>query len=194
MEISCWEANSHSIKKFPNFYGAQCFITIFTRSCHWSLHWARWIQSTPSQPIFLRLVTTLFSQLRVVPSNWYISFRFSNQHFIRISHLSRGETKPLHNKIIRACSRFGWASENCEAGEVSQLQKYPSRYGIPSDSIGCAREEAEQVRLASSYSVIQQRVCSRLGRQGKVRLRYVTSQTVNYFNRLGYQSHTEILQ
>jgi hypothetical protein len=33
---------------FPAFYGTRKFITVFTRDLHWSLSWARWIQSIPS--------------------------------------------------------------------------------------------------------------------------------------------------
>jgi len=36
------------VKKFPTFFGMQRFITMFTRSCHWSLSWARCIQCTTS--------------------------------------------------------------------------------------------------------------------------------------------------
>jgi len=38
------------VKKFPAFYAIQRFITVLTRACHWSLSWARCIQSTP--PLF----------------------------------------------------------------------------------------------------------------------------------------------
>jgi hypothetical protein len=36
------------LKKFPVFYGIQRFITVFSRALHWSLSWARSIQSIPS--------------------------------------------------------------------------------------------------------------------------------------------------
>jgi hypothetical protein len=32
-----WEANTHSVKKFPAFYGTWRFITVFTAAHHWSL-------------------------------------------------------------------------------------------------------------------------------------------------------------
>jgi hypothetical protein len=53
-QSSSWEANVHSVKKFPAFYGTLKFITMFTRAYYWSLSWARWIQSTPSKPVNLR--------------------------------------------------------------------------------------------------------------------------------------------
>jgi len=33
------------VKKFPAFDGIRMFITVYTRVCHWSLSWARCIQS-----------------------------------------------------------------------------------------------------------------------------------------------------
>jgi len=32
------------------------FITTFKRARHWSIFWARWIQSTPSHPILVRSI------------------------------------------------------------------------------------------------------------------------------------------
>jgi hypothetical protein len=57
----------------------------------WSLSWAKWIQSTPSHPVFLRPILILFS----LPSvSWFSKFptvlfpsRFSNQNFVSIYHL-----------------------------------------------------------------------------------------------------------
>jgi len=43
---SC-EANSHlASQEIAAFYGTQRFITVLTRTRHWSLSWARRIQST----------------------------------------------------------------------------------------------------------------------------------------------------
>jgi hypothetical protein len=42
------------LRNFPAFYGTRRFITVFTRALHWSLSWARSIQSIPSHPISLR--------------------------------------------------------------------------------------------------------------------------------------------
>jgi hypothetical protein len=36
------------LKNFPAFYGTRSFITVFTRALHWSVYWARSIQSIPS--------------------------------------------------------------------------------------------------------------------------------------------------
>jgi hypothetical protein len=56
-----WEANSKAVKEFPTFYGTRRFITVFTRTRHWSLYWARWIQFTFSRPVSLRSTLTLTS-------------------------------------------------------------------------------------------------------------------------------------
>jgi hypothetical protein len=37
-------------KNLRIFYGTRRFITVFTRALHWSLSWARWIQSIPPHP------------------------------------------------------------------------------------------------------------------------------------------------
>jgi hypothetical protein len=44
------------LKNYPVFYGTRRFITVFTRALHWSLSWARSIQSIPSHPISVRSI------------------------------------------------------------------------------------------------------------------------------------------
>jgi hypothetical protein len=51
----------HLFKNFPIFYGTWRFNTMFTRACHKSRSWARWIQSTPPHYISLRLIFILSS-------------------------------------------------------------------------------------------------------------------------------------
>jgi hypothetical protein len=53
------------LKKFSAFYGTRRFITVFTRALHWSLSWARAIQSTPSHPISLWSILILSTYLRL---------------------------------------------------------------------------------------------------------------------------------
>jgi hypothetical protein len=52
------------LKNSPIFYGTQRCITVFTTSRHWSLSWARWMQSIPPYPFSLisciRLSSCLF--------------------------------------------------------------------------------------------------------------------------------------
>jgi hypothetical protein len=48
----------HLHKNLPAIYGTRRFITVFTRALHWSLSWAKSIQSIPFHPISLRSILT----------------------------------------------------------------------------------------------------------------------------------------
>jgi hypothetical protein len=62
------------VKKLPVFYATRMFITVFTTARHWSLFWARWIQSTISHPITLRLILILsFHLCLYLPSGLFPS-------------------------------------------------------------------------------------------------------------------------
>jgi hypothetical protein len=62
------------LKDFPIIYETWRFITVFTRDSHWSLSWARWIQSVPPYPISLRSILILSSHLRLgLPSGLFSS-------------------------------------------------------------------------------------------------------------------------
>jgi hypothetical protein len=59
------------LKNFPTFYGTRRFITVFTRALHWSLYWARSIQSHPI-PISLRSILILSTHLHLgLPSGLF---------------------------------------------------------------------------------------------------------------------------
>jgi hypothetical protein len=70
------------LKSFPSFYGTRRFITLLTRALHWSLSWARSIQSIPSclSKIHFNIVHPPTSW----SSQWFISFWLSHQYPIRI--------------------------------------------------------------------------------------------------------------
>jgi hypothetical protein len=60
------------LKKFPTFCGTRRSIAVFTRTRHWSLFWARWIQSTP-HPISPRSTSILSSHLHLgLPSDSFL--------------------------------------------------------------------------------------------------------------------------
>ena len=40
------------VNKFPRFYATQIFTALFQRTLHLSLSFVRWIQLTPSYPIY----------------------------------------------------------------------------------------------------------------------------------------------
>jgi hypothetical protein len=70
------------LKNFPAFYGTRRFITVFTRALHWSLSWARSIQS-----IHLILSKTYFNTVHPPTSwtsLWSLSFKLSHQYPICI--------------------------------------------------------------------------------------------------------------
>jgi hypothetical protein len=64
------------LKKFPAFYGTRRFIIVFTRALHWSLSWARSVQSIPSHPISLRSI--LYCQ----PTYVYLQLSESNKDLV----------------------------------------------------------------------------------------------------------------
>jgi hypothetical protein len=62
------------LKNFPAFYGTRRFITVITRAIHWSLSWAKSIQSTPSHPISQRSILISSTHLRLgLPSGLFRS-------------------------------------------------------------------------------------------------------------------------
>jgi hypothetical protein len=70
------------LKNFPAFYGTRRFITAFTRALHWSLSWARSIQSIPSHPNSHRSILILSNPPTSWSSQWSFSFWISHQYHI----------------------------------------------------------------------------------------------------------------
>jgi hypothetical protein len=64
-----WKVHSYSdCQRIACFhYGTQRFITVFTKTHHWTLSWASWIQFAPTTPISLRSILMLFSHLCLGP-------------------------------------------------------------------------------------------------------------------------------
>jgi hypothetical protein len=69
--------------KFLTLRRIRRFITVLKRSCHWPLYWARWIQSTSSQPISLIPILILSFHLRqdlssvLLPSGFPTEFLYT---------------------------------------------------------------------------------------------------------------------
>jgi hypothetical protein len=78
MELSpSWEPPIvQLLKNFTTFYGTRKFITVFTRALHWSLYWARSIQSIPPHSIPLRAILLLSAHLRLYPPSGLFPFGF----------------------------------------------------------------------------------------------------------------------
>jgi len=65
---------SQQVKKFPAFYGIRRIMVVFTRACHLSLSWARWIQSMPPHLTSWRYILILSSYLHLgLPSSIFPS-------------------------------------------------------------------------------------------------------------------------
>jgi hypothetical protein len=73
------------LKNFPAFYGTRRFITAFTRALHWSLSWARLIQSLPSHPISLKIHFNIVHP----PTSWS---SHKCEYVTHISELGRNKT------------------------------------------------------------------------------------------------------
>jgi len=63
-------------QKFPAFNGSRRFITVFTANRHWSLSWARCIQSTTFHPSSLTSSLILLSHLFLVLPSGFFPARF----------------------------------------------------------------------------------------------------------------------
>jgi hypothetical protein len=61
------------LKNITTSYGTRRFISVFTRSLHWSPSQARSIQSIPPYPFSLRTILILSSHLRRLPSGLFPS-------------------------------------------------------------------------------------------------------------------------
>jgi hypothetical protein len=64
------------LKNFPIIYGTRRFITVFTRTLHWSLFSASWIQSTP--PILSKINSNIIHPTTSSFSYWPLSFWLSH--------------------------------------------------------------------------------------------------------------------
>jgi hypothetical protein len=86
------------VKEFQSFYGTWRFITVYTTAPHKALSWARWIQSTSSQPIYLRLILILFSHLHVSLPSGLRSFIFPPNLYMHFSSMC--STCPAHLVLL----------------------------------------------------------------------------------------------
>jgi hypothetical protein len=86
--------------KFRVFYGTQKFTTVFIRVRHRTLFWVRWIQSTPSLPLFFKCVLILPSHLCLDFSSGVFLSGFPIKEFLCISHLPMRATCPVHFTLL----------------------------------------------------------------------------------------------
>jgi hypothetical protein len=64
---------THLLKNLVIIYVTWRFITVFTRALHWSLSWARSINSIPLHPIYLTSILILCSHCLDLPSGLFFS-------------------------------------------------------------------------------------------------------------------------
>jgi hypothetical protein len=108
------------VNKSSTFYGTQRFITMFTTAHHWSLSWARCIQSTPFSPVsHQRSILTLSSHvclgvssglfLSVIQTNIVYVFLISSMRAACNTHL----ILDLITVIIPWCTKLIRKYSNC---------------------------------------------------------------------------------
>ena len=91
-QSACWKASSFSGSQENHDVGTEfrTSLPFFTGRCHWSLFWARWIQSISSHPISIRSILKLFSHLHLALS---VGLFFS---VFPISALQASPPPPVH--------------------------------------------------------------------------------------------------
>jgi len=91
---------SQLVKNLPTIYGIGRFITVFTRARYYSLPCSRRMQPTHSQPISLRSILILSSQLRLCLSSYLLLFVFRLNICVHFS-FTRHFRSPLRIEIVR---------------------------------------------------------------------------------------------
>jgi hypothetical protein len=69
---------SSTRKDVPTFYGTRRSIIVFTTARHWTISWAKSIQSIPFHPISVRFILILSSHLPLVPALIFVSHRWTS--------------------------------------------------------------------------------------------------------------------
>jgi len=96
--------------KFPAFYGTRRVITVFTGTRHWTLSWARWIQSSPSHLISLTSILILSSQLHLCLSSDLFHLDFSTKNwYIFLICLACYMSSPYHGPWCNHPNNIWWS-------------------------------------------------------------------------------------
>jgi hypothetical protein len=69
-------------KKYLSFYGTPTFTTVFTRTRHWTVSYATWMESTSFHTLFSKIIFHMVPGTR----KWSLPFRISDKNFLSISH------------------------------------------------------------------------------------------------------------
>jgi hypothetical protein len=110
---------SEILRNFPTFYGTWRFIIMFTRTLHWSLSWARWIQSIPFHSIYVRPILILSSRLRLCLPNGLVPSVFPTNNLYAFFFYPKCATWHAHliilDLIILFCVEYKlWSSALCK--------------------------------------------------------------------------------
>jgi len=129
-------------------------ITVFTRTSLWSLFWARWIQSTTSHPVFLRLTLILSSHLRLGLLSGLLPSGLPTKIFHAFLISSKRAACPAHHilldliiLIIISKAYSSWSSSLCS------LLRLPSTSSPLGPNILLGTLFANTLNLCSSLSV-----------------------------------------
>jgi hypothetical protein len=126
-----WDAESPQlIKTVPIFYGTNKSTSLFKRDGHWSLSWARWIQSTTLHPTFSIYILVL-SSIYVQDFQVVFAFSFSNQNIICILFFFSESTCPSQLILLRLITFV--KSSDINGNNINSTQ-WKIRFGIRSFS------------------------------------------------------------
>jgi hypothetical protein len=103
-----WEANSRSTSQEIL---SLLWNPVFTRARHWSLLWARCIQSTTSHTTSLRSILILSFYLHLGSSKWSLPFRFSTQKVCMLFSLPHAcpMSRPSHPSWLDHPNNIWWS-------------------------------------------------------------------------------------
>jgi hypothetical protein len=151
MELSpSWEAvNCAVTQELPSIFGTRRLITVFTRALHWSILWARPIQSISSHPISLNIVYPPTSW----SSQWSLSFWLSQQYPICVHLLPQSCYMPCP-------SHPPWLDHSNYTWRRVQVNEAP-HHGMARPQVADGRDALQVWRVAAKLLTKQSRTADK---------------------------------